>query len=127
MMRRAIASLSALLIAVSLIAAPTAAAHPATSPGPAGERQPTTPIRHFMFLMQGDRSFDNYFGTYPGADGIPTTACQRRIVTGPATGCVKPFPLHDEVTPVLGAGALELHKQYNNGAMDGFVAAYQDE
>jgi phospholipase C len=28
-------------------------------------------IQHFVFIMQENRSFDHYFGTYPGADGIP--------------------------------------------------------
>ena len=44
--------------------------------------------------MQGDRTFDNYFGSYPGADGLPAAACQ--AVTPGQTGgsCVKPYPLH---------------------------------
>src|SRR5581483_915572 len=28
-------------------------------------------IKHIVIIMQENRSFDNYFGTYPGADGIP--------------------------------------------------------
>ena len=27
-------------------------------------------IKHVIVIMQENRSFDNYFGTYPGADGI---------------------------------------------------------
>jgi phospholipase C len=34
-----------------------------------------TPIKHFISLMQENHSFDNYFGTYPGADGIPAGTC----------------------------------------------------
>jgi phospholipase C len=34
-----------------------------------------TPIKHFITLMQENHSFDNYFGTYPGADGIPEGTC----------------------------------------------------
>lgn len=30
-----------------------------------------TPIRHVIIISQGARSFDNYFGTFPGANGIP--------------------------------------------------------
>ena len=43
--------------------------------------------------MQENRSFDSYFGTFPGADGIPMkngvpTVC----VPDPATGgCDRPF------------------------------------
>ena len=28
-------------------------------------------IKHVVIIMQENRSFDSYFGTYPGADGIP--------------------------------------------------------
>ena len=28
-------------------------------------------IKHIVVIMQENRSFDTYFGTYPGADGIP--------------------------------------------------------
>ena len=29
-------------------------------------------LDHLIFIVQENRSFDHYFGTYPGADGIPT-------------------------------------------------------
>ena len=53
-------------------------------------RRPNTPIKHFMFLMQENHSFDNYFGTYPGADGIPKGTCMPVGPTEPKGGCVKP-------------------------------------
>src|SRR5579884_3491553 len=28
-------------------------------------------IKHVIIIMQENRSFDSYFGTFPGADGIP--------------------------------------------------------
>ena len=28
-------------------------------------------IKHVIIIMQENRSFDSYFGTYPGVDGIP--------------------------------------------------------
>src|SRR5438094_6912470 len=31
-------------------------------------------IQHVVIIMQENRSFDSYFGTYPGADGIPGLA-----------------------------------------------------
>ena len=47
-------------------------------------------IKHVVVVMQENRSFDTYFGTYPGADGIPANTC----VPNPLTNqCVKPF--HD--------------------------------
>ena len=30
-------------------------------------------IEHVIVIVQENRSFDHYFGTYPGADGIPMT------------------------------------------------------
>ncbi len=54
-------------------------------------------IKHVVVIMQENRSFDHYFGTFPGADGIPGMAghrgrvpCVRRRWSG---GCVRPF--HD--------------------------------
>lgn len=29
------------------------------------------PIQHFIFIIQENHSFDNYFGTFPGANGLP--------------------------------------------------------
>ena len=37
----------------------------------AGVREGIHKIRHVVIIMQENRSFDSYFGTYPGADGIP--------------------------------------------------------
>src|SRR5580704_3256427 len=47
-------------------------------------------IQHFVFIMQENRSFDHYFGTYPGAEGIPPGACVPNPKGGP---CVAPY--HD--------------------------------
>ena len=30
-------------------------------------------IKHIVIIMRENRSFDSYFGTFPGADGIPMT------------------------------------------------------
>jgi phospholipase C len=83
-----------------------------------------TPIRHFIFLMQGDRTFDNYFGTYPGADGIPDTACQQLVLNRPQSGCVQPFALHGTTPAPLTPGANVITAQLDGGKMDGFVAAF---
>jgi phospholipase C len=36
------------------------------------ERIPDGPIKHIIFIIKENRSFDNLFGTYPGADGATT-------------------------------------------------------
>jgi phospholipase C len=54
-------------------------------------------IRHVVIIMQENRSFDEYFGTYPGADGIPGLAGNPGTVPclpDPRRGhCVRPY--HD--------------------------------
>lgn len=44
-------------------------------------------IQHVVMLMQENRSFDSYFGTYAGADGIPAGIC----VPSPEGSCVAPW------------------------------------
>ncbi len=29
------------------------------------------PVKHFIYIIQENITFDHYFGTFPGADGIP--------------------------------------------------------
>ena len=50
-------------------------------------------IGHVVVIMQENRSFDTYFGTYPGADGIPMANGQPSVcVPDPARGgCDVPF------------------------------------
>jgi phospholipase C len=84
-------------------------------------------IKHVMIIMQENRSFDHYFGTFPGADGLPRdtqgtfTACVPYEVRHPSKGCKRPF--HDR--SLVNAGGP--HRQYNfveewdRGKMDGFV------
>src|SRR5689334_6102512 len=54
-------------------------------------------IKHVIIIMQENRSFDSYFGTYPGADGIPgLPGNPGRLPCVPDAQthtCVKPF--HD--------------------------------
>jgi phospholipase C len=120
---RRVAVISAALLGLASAAVPAAASSSAPS-GPA-HHQAVTPIKHFIFLMQGGRSFDNYFGTYPGAEGLAAGTCQLRVTGKPADGCVKPFLLGGGHLPSLGANNTILANQYNGGKMDGFVAAYQ--
>src|SRR4249920_3227126 len=38
---------------------------------PNSDVKSNTPIKHIIVISQGKRSFDNYFGTFPGANGFP--------------------------------------------------------
>jgi phospholipase C len=81
-------------------------------------------IKHVVMIMQENRSFDSYFGTYPGADGIPAkdgkfTDC----LPDPARGtCNAPF--HDS-SLVNGGGPHGVGASLadiDGGSMDGFVS-----
>jgi phospholipase C len=110
----------ALALAAVVLLAPGASA--ATSPDTATR----TPIKHVVMVMQDNHSFDNYFGTYPGADGIPAGVCQPLELTrSTTTGCVKPFRLGTTTPEDLGQGVGVQKRQYDGGRMDGFVAAYR--
>ena len=86
-------------------------------------------IKHVIMVMQENRSFDSYFGTYPGADGIPMqngvpTVC----VPDPQSGqCVKPY--HDTSDTNGGGphGYENSVRDIDGGKMDGFIAQAQRE
>jgi phospholipase C len=80
-------------------------------------------IRHIVVIMQENRSFDSYFGTYPGADGIPMrngvpTVC----VPDPSTrSCQRPY--HDTADRNAGGphDHLDAVRDINGGLMNGFI------
>jgi phospholipase C len=85
-------------------------------------------IKHVVIIMQENRSFDSYFGTYPGADGIPGLAGhpgKRPCLPDPGKHCVRPY--HDTFTENFGGP----HTHGNvvadiaGGRMNGFVVQEQ--
>jgi phospholipase C len=120
---------SAAVLALVLGTAPAAGASAlsARTVAAAVPHPATTPIKHFVFLMQGGRTFDNYFGTYPGADGLGAGTCQPLSLKGPAGDCVKPFLLDNSERAPLGANATIIASQWDDGKMNGFVSAYQQQ
>ena len=80
-------------------------------------------IKHIVVIMQENRSFDSYFGTFPGADGIPTkngtfTVC----VNDPKTGqCVKPYHDPQDLNHGGPHGAANATADLDGGKMDGFI------
>jgi phospholipase C len=80
-------------------------------------------IKHVIVVMQENRSFDSYFGTFPGADGIPASNGRFTVcVPDPRSGgCQRPY--HDPAL-VNGGGphdAAPGRLDVNGGRMDGFV------
>src|SRR5262245_16006537 len=81
-------------------------------------------IKHVIVIMQENRSFDSYFGTYPGADGIPRRngvpiACLRHELGGP---CQRPY--HDTSDRNRGGphGAADAVADIDGGRMDGCLS-----
>ena len=75
-------------------------------------------IRHVIVVMQENRSFDSYFGTYPGADGIPVGVCMPDPLQ---THCVESF--HDRSDENFGGPhtAFNARSDINGGRMNGFI------
>ena len=76
-------------------------------------------IKHIIIITQENRSFDNYFGTYPGADGIPSGVCLPDPRNG---GCQKPWVDHRDSNGNNPHGEKPFKDDYDGGRMDGFVS-----
>jgi phospholipase C len=82
-------------------------------------------IKHIVIIMQENRSFDSYFGTYPGADGIPMLDGQPSVCSMDTKThvCIKPY--HDHADKNIGgphdknAAKMDIA----GGKMNGFVAS----
>ena len=73
-----------------------------------------TPIKHVVFLIKENRTFDNLFGTFPGANGVSTGMAfgQPRTLTRGTDGRLPgdlPHCYNDAI------------RSWNRGAMDGFL------
>src|SRR6266550_681260 len=83
-------------------------------------------LNHIVIIVMENRSFDEYFGTYPGADGIPMDANGHPTVCVPnprTGGCDRPY--HD--TNYIDQGGPHGHiasvMSVDGGKMDGFINA----
>jgi len=87
------------------------------------------PIKHVIIIMQENRSFDHYFGTYPGANGIPNGTCVPLDPANQSAGCVTPFHDQNDINaggPHTAADAqFDLDDGFSWAKLDGFVAAQQ--
>ncbi len=108
-MRRAVAAAFVVLVGLGLVGASGALAAPVEG---------IHKIQHVIVIMQENRSFDSYFGTYPGANGIPAGVCEPDPVNG---GCVAPF--HDSSDENYGGphGHGSFTADLDGGKMDGFI------
>ncbi len=146
-MRQILALSILFMLALGLSIAPTAAYADGTSR-----------IQHLIFIVQENHSFDNYFGTYPGVNGLSLDTAIPIDPNQTSLGYVHPFHLNetqpimiwgdelppgvadpDDLQPVNSSAPFHLdtesigrdlshawsvaHRAYDNGKMDGFVAA----
>jgi len=75
-------------------------------------------IQHFVFIMQENRSFDSYYGTYPGAEGLPPGVC---LSDGTGAPCVAPYRDTNDVNRGGPHGWSNAHGSIDGGKMDGFL------
>jgi phospholipase C len=75
-------------------------------------------IQHVIVIMQENRSFDSYFGTFPGADGIPRGVCLPDPHNG---GCKRPWINHRDRNGNHPHGAGPHKEDVNGGKMNGFI------
>jgi phospholipase C len=81
-------------------------------------------IQHVVMIMQENHSFDNYFGTYSGANGIPAGTC----VPDPVhEDCVKPFYDSEDEAEGGPHGTEAAIADIDGGKMDGFVAQAEEK
>jgi phospholipase C len=124
------------VLLAACIAAPTRAPgdrpdpSEAASPGarPTKLERARQQIEHLVFIVQENRSFDHYFGTFPGAEGIPMrdgrpTVCAQDPILGE---CVPPYHTLEQLQE--GGPHAQRHSQVdvNGGRMDGFIQAVVD-
>jgi phospholipase C len=104
---------------------------PPASGGPGGSptQSPGTivpgenPIKHVIFLIKENRTFDTYFGRYPGAEGATVGQSMQRNASGQWVNGGPPIPLkpapyvqpHD-ITHGFASGLYSI----NGGKMNGF-------
>ena len=81
-------------------------------------------IKHVIVIMQENRSFDHYFGVFPGADGIPMqngvpTVCN----SAPGSqDCAKPYATHLDKNGGAPHSSKAAAQAIDGGKMDGFLA-----
>ncbi len=86
-------------------------------------------IRHVVIIMQENRSFDSYFGTFPGADGIPGLAGNPGkvpCVPDPMRhDCQKPYHNHADSNAGGPHMAVDAQADVAHGRMNGFIASVE--
>ena len=125
---RLLAIATLLLMAWLTVTSAVGAQNPTATDGDTAAEELTTatPIKHLITVMQENHSFDNYFGTYPGVDGLPQGTCMPLASDDPGSDCVRPFHIGDQAIVDLGHSDDVFVEQYADGDMDGFIEVFDD-
>ena len=79
-------------------------------------------LEHLIFIVQENHSFDNYFGTYPGADGLPSADRIPLDTDNSSLGYVSPYLVSTEsLDQDLIHSWYSSHVDFAEGTMNGFV------
>ena len=112
--------------AVSVDGDKQATAHSASPPGPSvspgkepkaghgrGDKNPDIPIKHIVYIIKENRTYDNYFGRYPAGDGATTgeTSTGKTVELSVAS---------DVLEPDLGHSFFDAVDAINGGKMNGY-------
>ena len=94
-----------------------------------------TDIEHVVIIIQENRSFDHYFGSYRGVRGFSDQSAaflqpNPLNIDNPPVGKLLPFHLDSSTTNAACTNDIThdwvpQHQSWNNGAMDGFVTSRQ--
>src|SRR5260370_35929959 len=90
----------------------TATATPTSNPATVTPNTPGAQIKHIVFFIKENRTFDDYFGTYPGANGA-TTATD-------SLGQVVPLRHQAAQIPDIDHSSEGARMAWDNGKMDKF-------
>jgi phospholipase C len=114
------ASVASICLSMALVCSAPAqsksqpAQNPEQNNGPQHPSGDMTVIQHIVFIMKENRSFDNYFGTFPGANGATSAPI--------STGQTINLGHTPDATPrdIAGHGWYDYSSGYDNGKIDMF-------
>jgi phospholipase C len=100
----------------------------ARSPRPTRLLEAQQHLEHLIFVVQENRSFDHYFGTFPGAEGIPMRNGRPSVcVPDPILdACVRPYHTSSQFQEGGPHSQQASRVDVNGGGMDGFIRAVID-
>jgi phospholipase C len=114
------ASLSCAVICAALVACSAGLGRASTPAALTGIHK----VQHAVVIMMENRSFDEYFGTYPGVNGLPKKNGQfTTCMPDPRAGhCQRPYHSTADVTGGGPHYAPDADADFNHGKLDGFIS-----